>query len=268
MLRRIVGGVLDLVLTRRQQARVGRFIQNRARGQNNADPTTNGEFWLLRRVASASPLRPVTLIDAGANLGEWSITALALRPDARVFAFEPNPDAYISMCVAAAKANRDVIAINAGLGEAPGRAALVRYGRTSGTNSLYARESLAFEMDRLDVEIMAGDKFCVSYGVAAIDLLKIDTEGHELFVLRGFAEMLKRRAIGCVQFEYGGAWLDSHTTLAAAYQLLSENGYSIGRLMPSAVEFAPYMQTADDFIYANFVAATPEYRSLIEASLR
>jgi len=40
------------------------------------------------------------------------------------------------------------------------------------------------------VPLMRGDTFCVEHGIRSIDLLKIDTEGHELEVLDGFAGML------------------------------------------------------------------------------
>lgn len=44
-----------------------------------------------------------------------------------------------------------------------------------------------------------------------IDLLKIDTEGHELDVLKGFEDFLQNVSI--IQFEYGGTYIDSGTKL-------------------------------------------------------
>ena len=57
--------------------------------------------------------------------------------------------------------------------------------------------------------VSTGDDYCREHSVSSLDLLKVDTEGSDLQVLRGFREMLERRAIDVVQFEYGRASITS-----------------------------------------------------------
>ena len=63
-----------------------------ARYENeNWDPATNGEHWLLRRLAA---VRVRTVFDVGANRGAWSWEAAARLPEAKVHAFELVPQTY------------------------------------------------------------------------------------------------------------------------------------------------------------------------------
>lgn len=46
------------------------------------------------RRASESGSSPIRVVDVGANVGQFTVTLLGLRPDLRVIAFEPNPLVY------------------------------------------------------------------------------------------------------------------------------------------------------------------------------
>ena len=51
------------------------------------------------------------------------------------------------------------------------------------------------------VQVLTIDHFCVSKNIDRIDLLKIDTEGYDLTVLRGGNRMLSERHVRCVLVE-------------------------------------------------------------------
>ncbi len=56
-------------------------------------------------------------------------------------------------------------------------------------------------LNKEKVKIITGDYFCKLNKVNRIDLLKIDTEGHELNVLAGFKKMLQSKKINLILIE-------------------------------------------------------------------
>jgi hypothetical protein len=69
------------------------------------------------------------------------------------------------------------------------------------------------------------DAFCAAGGVDAIDLLKIDTEGHDLSVLRGASGMLAGGRVGFILTEFNQ--LDGAIgSLNAIADFLRGHGYS------------------------------------------
>ena len=108
-------------------------------------------------------------------------------------------------------------------------------------------------------------------GIGHIDLLKVDAEGADLAVLRGFLTMLRRRAIDVVQFEYGYACVIARALLLDFYELLEGCGYLVGRLSPRGIDFAPYRLESENFFGPNFVAARadrPDILTLLQPPQR
>jgi hypothetical protein len=73
------------------------------------------------------------------------------------------------------------------------------------------------------------DDYCAEHGITFIDHLKIDTEGHDLFVLKGAQRMLRERRIGALQFEFSEMNLLSRTTFFDHWNLLQAD-YDVHRL--------------------------------------
>ena len=65
-------------------------------------------------------------------------------------------------------------------------------------------------------------------GISAIDLLKIDTEGFDLNVLRGAKGALDRGAIKVIQFEFIPADIAMRVTMRDFFEIL--HGYKLFRL--------------------------------------
>jgi len=53
------------------------------------------------------------------------------------------------------------------------------------------------------VKMLKGDTYCKAKNIQKISFLKIDTEGHDLSVMQGFAEMIKAQNIDFFQVEAG-----------------------------------------------------------------
>ena len=72
-----------------------------------------------------------------------------------------------------------------------------------------------------------------------IDLMKIDVEGHEMDVLIGAQNSIKKGLIRCIQFEIGGASVEVGTSFHSIYLFLSGMGYSIYLIQPRGVQIIP-----------------------------
>ena len=78
------------------------------------------------------------------------------------------------------------------------------------------------------VQIDTLDNFCQRDRIGEIDILKIDTEGHELQVLRGGKDMLLRNAIGVIKAECAiDPDSNYHTQLADLCDYLHPLGYRL-----------------------------------------
>ena len=89
-----------------------------------------------------------------------------------------------------------------------------------------------------------------------IDFLKIDVEGHELALLQGLGNKLNASFIDFIQFEYGGANIDTHTTLRDLFEMFSKSGFRVGKLFPRGIEFNNYVPRMENFQYSNWVAVS------------
>jgi hypothetical protein len=111
----------------------------------------------------------------------------------------------------------------------------------------------------INVEIRTGDTFCAEAGISAIDLLKIDTEGYDYYVLQGFKRMLREKRIRVIQFENIAVLAENVNTPMSKKKLLIDiidllgNDYVIGAILPSGVDFARYARS-DEFISRNYIA--------------
>jgi FkbM family methyltransferase len=223
-------------------------------GDNNPDAATNGEL----RVLTALMPECRVVFDVGANRGDWSETVLAINPDLEVHAFEPAADSFAAL---AAKRLARVTPNKVGLGAVAERRELYALGDDSQLRSLYRRAGLeddhgiATPSRGEPVDITTLDAYCAAAGIAAVDYLKIDTEGHDLQVLRGAAGMLRRRAVRFVQFEYGAANADSRDLLRDFFAFFGELRYNLHKIHPEGYSFYPrYNHRLENLQYQNWLA--------------
>jgi FkbM family methyltransferase len=71
--------------------------------------------------------------------------------------------------------------------------------------------------------IKKGKDYVINKNIETIDFLKIDTEGYELNVLRGFDNFLEN--IKIIQFEYGGTFLDNNIKLIDVIKYLQNKNF-------------------------------------------
>lgn len=224
---------------------------------NNIDFNTNGERWFVEKVVPRSKC----VIDIGANIGEWSQLCLSVNNLVEIYSFEANP-ATAHVLANQFHAVNNVHVFPYGLGEKDTILEFHDHGAGSGLSSFVSRmgtaglspqRTLQIPCKRIvDIEELAS--------IDAIDLIKIDTEGFEMPILRSMAPWLSERRIRLVQFEYGGTWIDAHEFLADAVALFHEYGYKVGRLMPQSIVWLGDFDHRhyENFKYSNFVACSSQ----------
>jgi FkbM family methyltransferase len=183
---------------------------------------------------------------------------MARCPDARIYAFEPNPKIFSQL--AAAADYKGFAAINKGCGAIEERCKL--YDRADsehgGHASLYAdvisklHNQCAVE---IAVEITTVDTFVRQSGIDRIDLLKIDVEGAELDVLRGAHQCIRQSRIDAVLFEFNEMNIVSRVFLQDFFELLPDfDFHRVGSrsLVPIQRGATPLLREL--FAYQNIVA--------------
>ncbi|MEO7787211.1 MAG: FkbM family methyltransferase [Sphingomicrobium sp.] len=253
----VVDGMVRL-LGRRRAWRLGRKLYLAARGEGPNDIDQNGESALMDAALAAFPnAAPFRAWDVGANLGEWTDTLLAAAAkgdrDVRVELFEPTPTAFASLTVKYA-VNPSVAVQQVALSSRAGTAEFEVVGSHAGTNSLNLTGSPTGKT--ISVALVTGAE--VHEG-SETHLIKIDTEGHDLEVLRGLEPLLSARSLGIVQFEYNWRWLVNGSSLRAAVLLAERHGYRVGRVAPEGLEiYDMWNGELDRFFETNYALVRPD----------
>jgi hypothetical protein len=146
---------------------------------------------------------------------------------------------------------------NIGFGERDEEANIYANYKGSGAASLYKEGFYNYRANENIVEAISLktlDGFCSEQGIEKIDFLKIDVEGHELFVLKGAAQMLQSKKIRFIQFEFGSLHVFSRTFFKDFWDMLSPF-YTICRVVGDGiVEIRSYSENLEIFRTANFLA--------------
>ncbi len=217
----------------------------------------SGEAWFLN--SYLSPLNSPIVIDVGAHAGGYLTSVLEACPTARVLAFEPQPASFSRLRTTFG--DRATL-FEMALGDETGDVAIFdRADKAAGSqhSSLYQEviEDLHHQgATQQKVPIRRLDDVLRERGVTeTIALLKIDTEGHELAVLRGAAETLAAGRFDAIQFEFNEMNVISRVFFKDFWDLLSER-YNLLRLMGNgAIQHTRYVPWfCEVFAFHNVVA--------------
>jgi FkbM family methyltransferase len=239
--------------------RLGRFLSNEGRLDVPNVIETNGELMVQRVVLQRS--ERAVIFDVGANQGEWTLALMKAdgASNTRVFAFElSSKTAEILRNKVSAFSN--VTVVPSGLSDHEGQAQMEVAGEGAGTNSLHASHDSAGKQET--VQLTTVDAFCSRENIRRIDLLKIDAEGHDMFIMEGARTLLQQKKIQVVQFEYNWRWLKPRRTLLQVFEFFQPLGYVIGKITPNAIEFySEWHHELEKHVEANYVACLPECKS-------
>jgi FkbM family methyltransferase len=247
-----------------QVVRASLFILNRARRDIPNNVKNDGELSLQRWVLNASPHREqIHVVDVGANVGEWSgAMILAARQANRydnldLHAFEPS--LYTFARLSGELRNQHVTLNQLAISDQPGQSVLHVIAPGAGMNSLHRSHDTPDSTVTETVTMTTLDEYADQTGLKQISLLKIDTEGNDMAVLRGARKLLASQRVSVIQFEYNRWWVYARSFLRDAFDLVQPLGYRIGKLTPWGVEFYPgWHSDLETFIQGNYVAVAPD----------
>ncbi len=221
---------------------------------------TDGELHLLEQF-----LRPNDVVfDVGANVGEWSLYALEAERSIHLYSFEPLPLIFSDM-QSKLSGYPNAQAFNLALSDQRGKRDFCYYDETyefSGLSGFYVREVLKIDHQLpkiIEVQQETLPCFCKQQNLDKIDFLKIDAEGAEWIIIKGAAPLIENKRIRAIQFEYGGCYVDAHTTLKEIYDFFSKNDYLLFRIMPHGlIRITQWEPGLENFDLSNYVAITKE----------
>ena len=234
---------------------VGEYALGLAQGKGWGTATLEAEVRSAAKIFGTSG--PGIVIDAGANHGLWTQAALRVWPDSEFHLFEP---AKSNTEVLKEKFSSDTrVHLNTcGLASANKKGTLFADSPGSGLGSLSERRLDHFGMTfkhSESVELLTFDEYWEkSLGERPIGVFKMDIEGHELEALNGSIRALEKTQV--IQFEFGGANIDTRTFFQDFWYFLTPKGFAFYRITPFGLNrIVSYSERDEVFRTTNYLAA-------------
>jgi len=201
-----------------------------------------------------------TIVDVGANVGQFTLLVTSLFPQARVIAFEPlaGPASRFARLFAG---NDKITLHRAALGPAESTASM-HVSRSADSSSLLPIGNLQAEIfpgteevGTESVTVAPLDRFVAAADIVAPALLKIDVQGYELEVLRGAAPLLDRFAWVYVEASFQRLYEDQALAGEVA-DFLGRHGFvEAGRY--NLARDAAGREVQADFLFRRVAGANP-----------
>ncbi len=160
------------------------------------DGASTGYEPVTLAVWTRAAARSTCILDVGANTGLFALAAQAHRPDATVVAFEPVPEFAETLRRNVALNGFPVIVLPVACADHEGRATMLIPPSLGGNvyaaslDRAHAEAHHPRELLQLTVDVRRIDLEIERLGTAPPDLAKIDAEGVDAAVLRGFGSLL------------------------------------------------------------------------------
>ena len=217
-------------------------------------PDENGEIELLQTLNKLYNGKLI-FFDVGAHLGTYTDMIVDGFEDYDGHLFEISNRTF-EKCVERLGGNPKLTINSLGLSDSAGEVEIRYYPddpTRSGIAGVAAEANFTYEIHK--AQCTTGSMYCREKNIDHIDLLKIDAEGYDLHVLRGFDELMTKGAIDIIQFEYNHRHGDVHVAMRDFYEYLTSHNYQIGVLRQSGVEFKAFEPQDNNFERGpNFIA--------------
>lgn len=233
---------------------------NYCNGENNSDFNTNGELNFIEKNLDKCKV----VFDVGANIGEWTKSALKINSRLNIHCFEPSKFTFNQL-----KNNdfpQNIYLNKLGLGSHLEEKQLYIFDDGSTLNSLFQRDGLEEGWDistperTENIKIETLDNYCKERHISNIDFLKIDVEGYELEVFRGGKNIFVNHQVKMIQFEYGGCNIDARLFLYDIFNFFKGMNYSFYKIYPNNIRLAKrYDKRFDNFNYQNWLIIDNDY---------
>lgn len=255
----IIYNVLERFVGRQRLWRIGRWLYLEARRESCNDPGVNGEYnlvgWYCRSLDSKGQV--ICCFDIGAMHADWTFEAVdiarrsSLKYYGKVFEASPTQAVRIQERINNHKAATVELRERA-VSDRIGQAQFAVTGENTGSSTLVLNSTAS--KNYIAVETTTIDSELESAGWSSVDIVKVDTEGHDYSVIAGGIGSLQDGKIGLLQFEYNWRWLDNHCSLKDVFSTIEALPYRLGKLCSDRVElYRVWHPELDRFIETNFV---------------
>jgi FkbM family methyltransferase len=187
---------------------------------------------VFRLIAARLPdWKPEVVFDVGANVGQSALAFAAAWRHAKIHSFEPVPDSH-GRLVRATQHLEQVTAHPLALGRRSETLKMSANGRATSNHILPDQTA----PDGIEVDVRAGRDMLAELALPHLSYLKIDTEGHDLDVLKGFGDTLAR--IDFIQVEAGmNPYNQTHVPFHKLSDLLARHGFFLFHILDQVFEF-------------------------------
>jgi len=211
-----------------------------------------------------------TIFDVGCNEGNY-ITPF-LKSEAEIHCFEPHPETSERLKNRYAD-NPKIIVNPIGLSDKKEDTFIYDYEDVNGSSHASLFEENITEVQnrpstKTKISLDLLDSYVVENGIETIDLLKIDTEGNEIFVLKGAENTLKGNKIKIIQFEFSALNISGRSFFKDFTKALS--GYNLYRLLPNGffpLDYSKQAMVYEQYAFQNVVAFRKDIDILPKVSI-
>jgi FkbM family methyltransferase len=220
------------------------------------DVVDSGEIAAARKVLRSS--QHPTIVDVGANVGEFACAMSKLFPAGKIFALEPSAS-HFKRLSERLSAHTNAYPFHLGLSNEEAVMPLRKEKDITGLATLLRRDLSYLNIDQSyeeNVNLVSGHRFCASSGIDCIDYLKIDVEGWELPVLEGLEPLFGKGRIRACQFELTIAQLERHESFRDFWNFFRANGFSLFNIKPNGAlrPIQVYEEIQSCYLASNYLA--------------
>jgi FkbM family methyltransferase len=230
-------------------AKLCRAYLSHFRSDNNVWADTNGEFKLLSEIAPSLN----TVLDVGANHGDWSFTLLESNANTQVHCFEPADDNF-NILREKFIHFKNVHLNNLVVSDIDSEIEFIINGKLSPMNSIFL--SLNDENSKVEKKrSISLDNYFRINNISHVNFVKIDVEGAEMIVLKGMVKSISEGMIDMIQFEYGPFSIYAKTLLKEFFEFFQEFGFNLFKISSKELllldEYNPLLE---NFSHSNWIA--------------
>ena len=216
-------------------------------GRNTIKQEVEACLYLLNK-------KPIVFVDIGANKGLYTEYLLTKFPNLRSHLFEPSEINY-KILTDKFLSKKNIFINKVGLSKSNSKGILYSDQFGSGLASVTKRKldhmSIDFDQEE-DINLLRFDKYWEKEEL--IDYVKIDVEGHELDVLKGFGDLIYKTNL--IQFEFGGCNIDTRTFFQDFWYFFLKKNFIIYRITPRGCHLISNYFESDEYFNGptNYIA--------------
>ena len=227
----------------------------------------SGEKFMIAQVLKSyfEDNEQLVLFDVGANVGNYSKLLAQHFSRARIYSFEPMPVSY-RIASENLKQYPNVALLNFGFSSNINNSQKIHTYEGDNTSShaslykdVFTEIHHAKKTEEVSIKLDTIDHFCANNNIEKINFLKIDTEGHEMEVLKGAVNMITSGRIDIIQFEFNEMHVISRVFFKDFYELLGQQYFLYRLNTDSLIPLKGYDTFYEVFKFQNIIAISRKF---------